>query len=828
VILPPSFENKLGFDRIRHMIVEQCLCELGKKRVHALSFETSIKKVRHELELTDDIRKILLFEEHFPQEDYLDITECLKKIKVVGSYPEVHEVNDFRKSINTIRELERFFSGTDIKEKYPIIVAEFSNLKYFPSIGKRIDSILSSQGLIKDNASAELKTLREQIKQKQITVTRRIQSILRTAQQEGIVEVDAEITLRNGRPVIPVVASNKRKLGGLVHDESSTGKTVFIEPGAVVELNNELRELEYAERREIIKILTTFADDIRPYLEDLFQAYNTLGQLDFLRAKAKVALRINAVKPILKDDYTLSWKKAVHPLLFLAHASEGKEVIPLDLQLDSHKHILLISGPNAGGKSVCLKTVGLLQYMVQCGMLIPMSENSEVCVFQNIFIDIGDEQSLENDLSTYSSHLLNMKQFLRQANDKTLILIDEFGTGTEPALGGAIAEAILEEFVRKGAFGVITTHYANLKHLASETPGMVNGAMLFDTQQIRPLFILSIGKPGSSFAIDIARNIGLPEEILKSASAKVGADYINFEKHLREIIRDKKYLEDKRHRIRNVERTLDDLYENYSAELEEIQKERKKILSEARLQAQEILRETNKQVERTIREIKEHSADKEKTREAREQLESYKESLKNGTGAEDKFDKKMIELEHAGNRLAKHSADIHHSKVNERIKKEKENVGKAVSLGDQVRMKGFDSIGEVVEVNEKSVVVAFGNMITTTEHSKLEIVKGRKDIKRPENRVSITNDLSERKLSFKAEIDVRGKRAEEALEIVQEFIDDALIAGVRNLQILHGKGNGILRQLIRDYLKTLNVIKKASDAHADRGGAGITLVELKI
>jgi len=824
VILPASFENKLGFDRIRQLIMENCLCELGRKRVREISFESSLNIVDHELCLTDDLRKILLFEEHFPQENYLDVTECLRKIRVEGTYPEIQELNDLRRSTATFRELERFFSSQDIREKYPVVCNEFAGLKFFPVVGKRIDLVLTQQGQVKDNASAELKTIREQMKQKQVMVARRIQNILRSAQKDGLIEADAEITLRNGRPVIPVPSNNKRKLGGLVHDESSTGKTVFIEPGAVVELNNELRELEYAERREIIKILIHFADDIRPYNDDLLALFDLLGKLDFLRAKAKTAIKINAVKPILSDKNYFRWKRAVHPLLYLTHAAEGKEVVPLDIQLDHNHRILIISGPNAGGKSVCLKTVGLLQYMLQCGMLVPLSENSECCLFNKIFIDIGDEQSLENDLSTYSSHLLNMKQFIRSADQHTLILIDEFGTGTEPALGGAIAEAILEEYVRKGSYGVITTHYTNLKHFASETEGVINGAMLFDTQRIKPLYQLAIGKPGSSFAIDIARSIGLPEEILKSAASKLGEDYINSEKYLREILRDKKYLEEKRHRIRKVERTLDDLYANYSDELESIQKERKKILNEARAQAKEILNDTNKIIEKTIREIRESSADKLKTREAREQVDGFRQRLEDDEMKSDTYDQKISELEQAGKRLAKHSTEIERPKISE--KKIKSKADSPLEVGDRVTLKGFDTVGEIMEVHDKTLLVSFGNMVTSIERSKVERASGDNTTKNQKKQQVIVSDLSERKLKFKPEIDVRGKRANEALEIVRNLVDDALLVGVRNLQILHGKGDGILRQLIRDYLNSLNVVKKLSDAHADRGGPGITLVEL--
>jgi DNA mismatch repair protein MutS2 len=789
-----------------------------------MQFDTSLTKVEHELELTDEIRKILFLDEHMPQDNFIDVTDCLKKIKIEGTYPELPELQDLKKSVETIKELEHFFSNADTREKYPVVSAEFSNLKYFPNVGKRIDSIINQQGLIRDNASPELKEIREQMKQKQIQVNRKIHSILRSAQQDGLIEADAEITLRNGRPVIPVPASNKRKLGGLVHDESATGKTVYIEPGVVVELNNEIRELEYAERREIIRILIAFADDIRPLLDDLIDAYHLLGKVDFLRAKAKVALRINAVKPIINKQTSFSWKRAMHPLLFLSHKAEGKEVIPLEVHLDPENRILLISGPNAGGKSVCLKTVGLLQYMLQCGILVPASENSEFCLFRKLFIDIGDEQSLENDLSTYSSHLLNMKQFIRNADKETLILIDEFGTGTEPSLGGAIAEAMLEEFVNRGTYGVITTHYANLKQFASQTPGVINGAMLFDTQKIKPLFQLSIGRPGSSFAIDIARNIGLPEEILKNASSKIGEDYINSEKYLREIIRDKKYLEEKRQRIRKVERTLDELYINYSTELEEIQKERKRIISEAKHEAQQILKETNKVVEKTIRDIKEGNAEKERTRESREVLDAYKSKLEKLHDTDNKYDKKINELESAGRKLSSHSEEIERSKVN--FKKTEVLSETPLEVGDNVVMKGLDTIGEIIEVNEKSFLVAFGNMVTTIEHSKVEKVKGKQEEKKIKKAGSIISGINERKLAFKAETDVRGKRGEEALEIVRELIDDALLVGVKDLRILHGKGNGILRQLIREYLKSMNLVKRVTDAHADRGGAGITLVEL--
>jgi DNA mismatch repair protein MutS2 len=824
VIYPSSFENKIGFDRIRQLVADNCLCELGRLRVLAMSFQTSFDLVRNELDLTEELRKILLFEENLPQEQYIDSTLCLKKIKVEGAYPELNELNELRLSLNTIKALTRFLLGTEIKEKYPALSSKAGHVKLFPYVSDRIETMLDKNGKVKDNASKALKDIRDELKQKQSMVTRRMLSILKSARQDGIVDAEAEITLRNGRPVIPITAGNKRKLGGLIHDESATGKTIFIEPAAVVELNNEIRELEFAEHREIIRILIEFANDIRPYIDSLLEAYDFLGTMDFLRAKARVAITINAIRPILHKLKSFDWKKALHPLLYISHKEEGREVVPLNINLNETDRILLISGPNAGGKSVCLKTTGLLQYMLQCGLLVPMSENSETCIFQNIFIDIGDEQSLENDLSTYSGHLLNMKHFVKFADKNTLILIDEFGSGTEPALGGAIAEAILTELNTRGIYGVITTHYGNLKHFASEIPGIINGAMLFDTAKIQPLFTLAIGRPGSSFAIDIARKIGLPESILKAASEKVGEDYVNFEKHLREIIRDKKYWEEKRSRIRNVEKTLDDLYAKYGNELEDLQKERKKILQQAKAEAQTLLKDANKQVENTIREIKESNADKEKTRDSREKLEEFKKQMDRNSQHTDALDKKMNELHQAGRKLTKNSPELKDAKIIQ--KKIIEDDKYELSVGDNVRIKDLDTVGEILEINDKSLLVAFGNMITTIDSSKVEMVEKDEPGKAKRRQHSYSASLNERKLNFKPEIDIRGKRADEALNIVRELIDNAAMVAVKELSILHGKGNGILRQLIRDYLKTVDLVKSVRDAHADRGGTGITIVEL--
>ena len=825
MIFPDNFELKLGFDRIREMLTSNCLCNLGRQRVDAMSFSKEYENIREELLLTEDLRKILLLEDNFPQDNYLDITDCLKKIALEGSHPEVEELSDLRKSLQTIGDLSRFFNKKEIYEQYNTIARKFSPIKVLPEVNKRINQILTVEGTVRDNASRELKEIRSLVKQKQAEVHRKINSILKSARQEGIVSQEAEITLRNDRPVLPVSANFKRKIKGLIQDESATGKTVYIEPHAIVELNNQLRELEYAERREIVRILTQFANDIRPHLPEIHEVYQQLGRIDFIRAKAKLALHIHGVFTILQDSDQMHWKDAVHPLLFLSHKRDNKEVIPLNIQLNSKNRILLISGPNAGGKSVCLKTVGLLQYMLQCGLLIPMKENSETRIFEHIFVEMGDEQSLENDLSTYSSHLLSMKFFLKTSTDRTLILIDEFGTGTEPNLGGAIAESILEHLNNLGVYGVITTHYANLKHFAADHDGIVNGAMLFDTQKIRPLYTLSIGEPGSSFAIDIARSIGLPEPVLQKASEKIGEDSINMEKHLRDILRDKKYWDEKRKRIRNVEKTLDHLYHNYNQELELLRNEKKSILSQAKKEAEEILRNANKVIERTIWEIRESHADKEKTKSSRSQLEKAKSDLENLNHSVDRLGEKQQELRKAGDKLAKHSPEIEEPLIGK--EKTNEIVQSKPNIGDRVRMKDFDTVGEVLGIQAKNYIVAFGSITTTLTEDKIIKVDADPQYATKKGRTTLKTHLDDRKKNFKPDIDVRGKRGDEALRMVTELIDDALLVNIKQLKILHGKGNGILRQLIRDYLKTLDEVETISDAHADSGGAGITIVMLK-
>ena len=818
---PVNFEDKTGFDRIKEMVLDNCLCDLGISHVNAMHITDSYEKITQWLDETDEFKNICIYEENFPVDNYLDVTQSLKKAKVEGAWLEAEEVFNLKKSLEAIKSVVRFLKNFEEKGKYPVLRKLAGDVNYFPFVLEKIDTILTKTGRIKDNASADLLKIRKEIVQKRSFVNKRLESILKSAQQSGIAGSDATLTLRDGRLVIPVAATNKRKISGFIHDESATGKTVYIEPSDVVELNNEIKELEYSELREIIKILTRFTDTIRPYLDDLNQAYAFLGYIDFLRAKALFAIKTEAVRPEIKNTRAFSWIKAIHPLLFLSHRKINKEVVPLDIRLNEKNRILVISGPNAGGKSVCLQTVGLLQYMMQCGMLVPMNIDSSMGIFSKIFIDIGDEQSLEDDLSTYSSHLLNLKYFVKNADLKTLILIDEFGSGTEPMLGGAIAEAFLEQINQLEVYGVITTHYANLKHYASSARGIINGAMLFDTAQIRPLFRLEIGKPGSSFAIDIARKIGVPEEILKNASDRVGEEHIRFDKHLREIIRDKRYWEEKRNRIRIAEKKLQAVIDQYAVELKDARKQQKEIIARARQQAEDLLAGINKEIEKTIRIIRESQADKEKTKEARKNLEGLRYNLKSKDDSENKvLEEKIARTEKLRNKLG---ADEQPEELQRKSKEERK-----IRTGDKVRLVNQETIGEVLDVNGDSIMVAFGNMITTVKEVRLLKIsedEAEKSVK-PSSRSTFGYNLSERKLSFRPDIDVRGKRAEEAIEIVKKFVDEAVMVSVRDLRILHGKGNGILKQVIRDFLHTMDVVKYCKDEHVDRGGAGITLVEL--
>ncbi len=846
MIYPEFFEDKIRFTKIRELVKEQCLSSLGKERVDEMRFVTLHDVITRWVNQTNEFRKICVEETTFPTSYYIDVRGPLQRIRVEGLFLEEREMFDLRRSLTSVKDIVRFFKNKEESNTYPYLRDIASKVMVYPYIFERIDGILNKFGKIKDNASPELARIRNEIVKKQSSVSRRMASILSHARKEGLVDADANVAIRDGRAVIPVPAGNKRKLNGIIHDESSTGKTSFIEPTEIVEINNEIRELEYAERREVNRILLAFSDSIRPYIDDLVFSYEFLGIMDFIRAKAKFALKINACLPKMVNHPEVNWEEATHPLLYLQNSAEGKEVVPLDIQLNKDQRIVLISGPNAGGKSVCLQTVGLLQYMFQCGMLVPMDTRSTMGVYRHIFIDIGDQQSIENDLSTYSSHLLNMKYFLKNGTPETLILIDEFGTGTEPALGGAIAESVLKEFNKQGLNGVITTHYTNLKHYASGVEGIENGAMQFDTHQIKPLFKLIIGQPGSSFAFEIARKIGLPEDLLDEAKKQIGEEHINFDKHLREIARDKRYWERKRDNIRRKDKQLEDVYEKYLDQLENSKKERNKIIESARKEADELMASANKKIERTIREIKENQAEKERTKQARESLNKFKDRLEK---QDDKQKQKIErEIERIKNRQKKkgeksiiQEEEFVEGEQNSGVVKSKPVAQPKVvkddgiiRKGDKVKLEGQALPGEVMEVNGKNALVAFGHLMTNVKVSSLEKVSNKqvkqalRNLNQPSLGATLADKVRKKKLVFKPDIDVRGQRADEAIHNVTNHIDDAVMCEVETIKILHGKGNGILRQMLREMLNTMPHVKSFRDEHIQHGGSGITIVEIDI
>ncbi len=824
-IYPDNFEVKIGFDRIRELLKNKCLSSMGEELADEMGFMSHFGEVHTRLSETDEFVRILREFPNFPVSFYFDVREALERIRLEGRFLEVEELFDLKRALETLRAVVSFFSGPR-SETLPLLSAKASQIRVYPYIAERIDTVLNKSGKIRDNASPELAKIRSEILSLQSGISKRLHAILKQAQREGWVDEDASVAIRDGRAVIPVLSANKRKLKGIVYDESATGKTAYVEPTEIVEMNNEIRELEYAERREIIRILISVSSDIRPYIDDLIYANAFLGEIDFIRAKAALAIDFGALRPDLYDESLLDWRQAVHPLLMLSLRRENRTIVPLDIRLDRQDHILLISGPNAGGKSVCLKTVGLLQYMLQCGLLIPVQEGSKTGLFRHIFIDIGDEQSIDNDLSTYSSHLLNMKHFVRYSNERTLVLIDEFGTGTEPMLGGAIAEAILGKLNDQQVFGVITTHYTNLKHFASSVPGIVNGAMLYDSQKMDPLFRLEIGKPGSSFAFEIARKIGLPEEILQDATGKIGKKHIDFDKSLRSISRDKHYWETKRQKIRKVEKAVDEMADTYQKELEEVRQQRKEILKKAKEEAQQLLAGVNRQIENIIREIRESQADKERTKLLRQELEQLREQVKPDQPADDEvIIRKMEKLQKREKRRKQHLPE----KPALQEPAGQEDAG--LQTGDKVRLTGQEAIGELVSFNEKNAVVALGNLMVTVPLSNISRVSAnearKEQRKRGRSGLALTLDYSERRMNFKSEIDIRGMRAEEAIPLVQNFIDEAVMFEVSKLRILHGKGFGILKEMIRNFLRSEPMVASFRDEHVQFGGAGITIVELK-
>ena len=836
MIYPQNFEQKIGFDSIRHLLKDKCLSTLGQERVDGMNFSESFKDINEWLEQVMEFIRIIQEEDSFPDQYFFDVRPSLKRIRVEGMYLDEQELFDLRRSLETIRDIIRFLTPTPDDEEqeegnspYPALRRLAGDIIVFPQLITRINNILDKFGKIKDNASSELLRIRRELASTAGSISRSLNTILRNAQAEGYVDKDVTPTMRDGRLVIPVAPGVKRKIKGIIHDESSTGKTVFIEPSEVVEANNRIRELEGEERREIIRILTDFSAVIRPQVPAILQSYEFLAEIDFIRAKAHFSIQTNAIKPSLEDKQILDWTMAIHPLLQLSLAKHHKKVVPLDIELNLNQRILIISGPNAGGKSVCLKTVGLLQYMLQCGMPVPMHERSHAGLFGSIFIDIGDEQSIEDDLSTYSSHLTNMKTMMKSCNERSLILIDEFGGGTEPQIGGAIAEAVLKRFNEKGTFGVITTHYQNLKHFAEDHEGVVNGAMLYDRHLMQALFQLQIGNPGSSFAVEIARKIGLPEEVIADASEIVGSEYINADKYLQDIVRDKRYWETKRQNIRKREKQMEETIAKYEEEIQELEKSRKEILRKAKEDAEKLLQESNARIENTIRIIKEAQADKERTRLARQELADFKNEIEDieKKSQEDKIARKMEKLrekqERKKDRKEKAKADSPQS-TTPKIQ--------PVTVGVPVKIKGQSSIGEVLEINGKNAVVMFGMIKTNVKLDRLErctpAQTPQKTMAKSTFVSSETQDrVYEKKLNFKQDIDVRGMRGDEAIQAVTYFIDDAILLGIDRVRILHGTGTGILRTLIRNYLESVSGVAHYQDEHVQFGGAGITVVDLK-
>ena len=828
-------EQKIGFDKVRDKIAAKCVTQYAQRKVAAEQISRDPDEIMFRLRLTDEMRLICLFEDSFPAGGYLDTKEFLLPLQAENTSIDLPSLRALRTSLDTLRRILAFFRECK-DDLYPMLRQISASVSYDPEISRHIESILDRNGEVRDTASPELGEIRRSLRAKEGQVSRRINAILGSAKGEGLVEADAEVVVRDGRVLIPVAAGSKKKIPGIVYDESASGKTAFVEPMEIIELGNQIRELQFDEQREIAHILFSFTDFLRPYLGGLVAASEYIGEIDFIRSKALVALDMIAGMPILSTNGEMNLRRARHPLLEASLRREKKEIVPLTLSLTSEKHILLISGPNAGGKSVCLKTVGLLQYMFQWGMLIPTSEVSEMLIFDSIFIDIGDDQSLENDLSTYSSHLQNMREILTHATEHSLVLIDEFGSGTEPAAGGAIAEAVLARLDALGAYGAITTHYTNLKLYADKSSGVVNGAMLFDGAAIKPLFQLQQGMPGNSFAFELARKMGLPADVVKDAEERAGSEFVNIERNLRQIARSRRVLDEKLARIKSTDKTLESLTDRYQKELEEVKALKKRMLDEARAEAADIVSEANKQVERTIREIREAQAERDKTRQARAQLSQFKDSLR-----EDKPSENDAAIERKMQKIVDR-------RERERVRKEKRGErlpvkpgvtegGKPdnspLQVGDKVRLKDNNMVGEVVQVASKYISVSVGSIISKIAPGKVEKISNQqyKEQTRSTFRPVIHYDsesISRRKLEFKPTIDIRGQRLADALDIVMHFIDDATMVGVGQVKILHGKGNGVLREEIRKYLKTVPSVASFRDEAVQQGGAGITVVEMDL
>lgn len=833
MIYPSNFEQRVGFDRIREQIMELCSMASAREIVANEGFTRSRREIEERLQLADEMRLVISMEPGAEIGEQDDLRAIVEKVAVEGSYLSVEEAATLLRGLRSAAVIVRFILSRR-EGSYPRLRALTERVEIFPQLQSAIERVIDDKGEVRSSASEELSSIRRSIREHEGQVSKRLQQVLQRAKASGVVDADAMISIRDGHAVIPVSAANKRKIAGFIHDESATGRTFYVEPVEVVELNNELRELEYAEKREVVRILTELTAVLRVEVDGLVRIEEYLTRIDVLRAKARWAIANGAVKPIISTEGRLLLRKARHPLLQQTLRSQNKEIVPLDMELNAERRILVISGPNAGGKSVCLKTTGILQYMVQCGFLIPALENSEFPLFESLMIDIGDQQSLENDLSTYSSHLVNMRTMLSEASEHTLILIDEFGSGTEPTIGGAISESILERFVERKAYGVITTHYANIKYFASRNEGVANGAMSFDVRNIQPLFSLEMGKPGSSFAIEVARKIGLPEDIVRKAMDKAGEDHINLERQLREIARDKRYWAEKRDRIRMTDRKVEQLEQTYTDRLQGIKDERREIIEKARREAEEMIAEARRTIENTIRTIRESQAEKEITRLARRELETFVDSVdeaKGGMTSDERIEREMERLARRRERREKRAEEREQAGgvvVSQRVE---EPVMQKIEVGTKVKLEGQEIPGVVKMIKGKKAQVAFGEMLIMVDVARLKAVSSSeyRQATRPTTaRTVVSVDIRERKLNFRDHIDVRGMRASEALEAVEDLVDDALMVGVSTVTILHGKGTGALKEEIRRYLRGVKDVASVADDHADRGGSGITIVTFKM
>ena len=831
-----DIEHKIGFDEIRTLLKGHCISRLGTERVDEIAFETDVEKIQYRLNIVSEIQLVLDNELQLPGEDFFDMRLTLRRIRVEGTYIEENEMWELKRSLDTLHSWLGVIH--DNETSYPTLNTLSAGVFSFSAVTRQVESILDKYGHVKDTASPELLRIRRELHRTEGSVSRTLNSILESAKTEGLIESSVMPTIRDGRLVIPVAPALKRRIRGIVHGESATGKTIFIEPAAVVEANNNLRELEAEEKREVIRILQAFTDTIRINLPELIRAYEFLADIELGLAKYRLGQQIGGIMPQVKNYPLIDWTQARHPLLELKLRRHQKKVVPLDITLTPKDRILIISGPNAGGKSVCLKTTGLLQYMLQCSLPIPIGEHSRVGIFDDLFIDIGDEQSIADDLSTYSSHLLNMKQMMKQCTDSSLLLIDEFGSGTEPTIGGALAEAMLRQFVNKRTYAVITTHYQNLKHFADEHEGVVNGSMLYDRQQMQALFQLEIGHPGSSFAIEIARKIGIPEEVIADASEIVGKDYINADKYLLDIVRDKRYWEGKRQTIHQREKDMEKALEKYEDEIADLQRKRKEIIASARQQATELLNQSNAVVENTIREIREAQAEKERTREVRQELDAFRSAL-NETDHEkdDAIERKMQQLIARKQRQEQRKKEREEQKGMHRQQsqlQEKQQAKREVwQPGMAVSIKGQTTTGVLETIKGKKGTVLFGAIRTTLPLDMLESASAPKE-KAAQTVATNTyisrqtlNQMHQTQLNFSPEIDIRGMRGEEALQTITRYIDDAILVGAARVRILHGTGSGYLRQIIRQYLNTVSQVQRAHDEHVQFGGAGITVVEFR-